>query len=228
LFTKRLQVFVFRSFAFSRHRIEPGRPATILPSTFPTWLLWTSGILAGAIVLLFLFRRWIEHASRAQLLKFRARLERYKLVDRRLVKAELMEDPAIIEAIGAHAAANGLAPEKVQRTVERYIEEIVPFFNVLSYYKLGYNISRLLINLLYKASIEYQDRDALEKVPENDVVLYVMNHRSNADYVVVAYVLARVVSISYAVGEWARTWPLEYIFKSFGSYFIRRQYREPL
>jgi glycerol-3-phosphate O-acyltransferase len=55
-----------------------------------------------------------------------------------------------------------------------------------------------------------------------------MNHRSNADYVVVAYVLARVVSISYAVGEWARTWPLEYIFKSFGSYFIRRRFREPL
>src|SRR5947207_15759272 len=36
------------------------------------------------------------------------------------------------------------------------------------------------------------------------------------------------VSISYAVGEWARAFPLEYIFKSFGSYFIRRRYREPL
>jgi glycerol-3-phosphate O-acyltransferase len=45
---------------------------------------------------------------------------------------------------------------------------------------------------------------------------------------VVAYVLARVVSISYAVGEWARTWPLEFVFKSFGSYFIRRQFRQPL
>jgi glycerol-3-phosphate O-acyltransferase len=59
------------------------------------------------------------------------------------------------------------------------------------------------------------------------VVLYLMNHRSNADYVVVAYVLARVVSISYASAS-ARTWPLEYVFKSFGSYFIRRQFREPL
>jgi glycerol-3-phosphate O-acyltransferase len=55
-----------------------------------------------------------------------------------------------------------------------------------------------------------------------------MNHRSNADYVVVAYVLMGDVSISYAVGEWARAFPLEYIFKSFGSYFIRRRYREAL
>jgi len=30
------------------------------------------------------------------------------------------------------------------------------------------------------------------------------------------------------VGEWARVFPLEYLFKSFGSYFIRRRYREPL
>jgi glycerol-3-phosphate O-acyltransferase len=36
------------------------------------------------------------------------------------------------------------------------------------------------------------------------------------------------VAISYAVGEWARAFPLEVVFKSFGSYFIRRRYREPL
>jgi glycerol-3-phosphate O-acyltransferase len=55
-----------------------------------------------------------------------------------------------------------------------------------------------------------------------------MNHRSNADYVLVSYALAGQVAISYAVGEWARAFPLELVFKAFGSYFIRRRYREPL
>ena len=55
-----------------------------------------------------------------------------------------------------------------------------------------------------------------------------MNHRSNADYVLVSYALAGQVAISYAVGEWARAFPLEHMFKAFGSYFIRRRYREPL
>ena len=55
-----------------------------------------------------------------------------------------------------------------------------------------------------------------------------MNHRSNADYVLVSYALAGRVAISYAVGEWARAFPLEHIFKAFGSYFVRRRYREPL
>jgi glycerol-3-phosphate O-acyltransferase len=46
--------------------------------------------------------------------------------------------------------------------------------------------------------------------------------------VLVSYALAGDVAISYAVGEWARAFPLEYIFKAFGAYFIRRRYREPL
>jgi glycerol-3-phosphate O-acyltransferase len=36
------------------------------------------------------------------------------------------------------------------------------------------------------------------------------------------------VAISYAVGEWARAFPLEQIFKAFGGYFVRRRHREKL
>jgi glycerol-3-phosphate O-acyltransferase len=60
------------------------------------------------------------------------------------------------------------------------------------------------------------------------VLVYVMNHRSNADYILVSHALAGQVAISYAVGEWARAFPLELAFKAFGSYFIRRRFREPL
>jgi len=125
-------------------------------------------------------------------------------------------------------AAHGLSEQAVRRQVRKYLDEIIPHFNVLSYYKIGYNAAKILVNLLYKVSVDYQDEPALEQIPKRDVVVYLMNHRSNADYVVVAYVLARGVQVSYAVGEWARAWPLEYVFKSFGAYFIRRKFREPL
>ncbi len=121
-----------------------------------------------------------------------------------------------------------MSEAETQRQVELYVDEIVPFFDVLSYYKLGYNIARLLSVLLYRVTSEYQDRGSLNAIPRGDVVLYLMNHRSNADYVIVAYVLAHGVSISYAVGEWARVWPLEFVFKSFGAYFVRRGFREQL
>jgi glycerol-3-phosphate O-acyltransferase len=140
----------------------------------------------------------------------------------------LAEDPVITAAVQAHMAEHGLTEPAVRRQVRTYLDEIIPHFNVLSYYKIGYNLAKILVNLLYKTSVDYQDERALEQIPKRDVVVYLMNHRSNADYVVVAYVLARGVHVSYAVGEWARAWPLEYVFKSFGAYFIRRRFREPL
>jgi len=112
--------------------------------------------------------------------------------------------------------------------VEEYIDEIVPFFNILTYYKIGLVVSRVLLTLFYKVSAEYAGRSAQAALPRDAIVIYLMNHRSNADYVLVGYVLSGQVAISYAVGEWARTFPLEYIFKSFGAYFIRRKYREKL
>jgi glycerol-3-phosphate O-acyltransferase len=112
--------------------------------------------------------------------------------------------------------------------VRHYLREIVPFFNILAYYRLGYNVSRVLLRMFYKVSVEYERPDPFRGLPRDAIVVYLMNHRSNADYVVVSFVLMGDVSISYAVGEWARAFPLEYLFKSFGSYFIRRRYREPL
>jgi glycerol-3-phosphate O-acyltransferase len=145
-----------------------------------------------------------------------------------LARRALAHDAAITAAVHAHMAEHGMPEPAVQRQVRKYLDEIIPHFNVLSYYKVGYNLAKIVVNLLYKTSVDYQDEPALERIPKRDVVVYLMNHRSNADYVVVAYVLARGVHVSYAVGEWARAWPLEYVFKSFGAYFIRRRFREPL
>lgn len=198
-------------------------------------MLFGSAFLAAVVIGLWIYlqaksavRERLRRSALRAMHQFRARLDRYKLVKRDVIREQLLQDPEILGAIARHSEETGQAESQVRMRVNQYIDEIVPFFSVLSYYQIGYNLSRLIINLLYKSSIEYRDHEALDRVPKRDVVLYLMNHRSNADYVVVAYVLARVVSISYAVGEWARTWPLEYVFKSFGSYFIRRQYREPL
>ncbi len=173
-------------------------------------------------------RGWLRRRALRTIHQFRARLARYKLQERRLARAALTDDPAITAAVQAHMAEHGLSEKAVRRQVRKYLDEIIPHFNVLSYYKIGYNVAKILVNLLYKTSVDYQDERALERIPKRDVVVYLMNHRSNADYIVVAYVLAHGVHVSYAVGEWARAWPLEYVFKSFGAYFIRRRFREPL
>jgi glycerol-3-phosphate O-acyltransferase len=185
------------------------------------------GLGAGS-GLLYLTRKRLRHMAQRAVLRFRTRLARYHLQQRRLAKAALLDDSVVAAAVAAHARERQIPEGRVWRRVASYVDEIVPYLNVLSYYKIGYNAAKLLVNLLYKVSVDYQDEPALSRIPKRDVVVYLMNHRSNADYIVVAYVLARGTHVSYAVGEWARAWPLEYVFKSFGAYFIRRRFREAL
>ena len=128
-----------------------------------------------------------------------------------------------------HAAEQGIAEREAWATVERYIHEIVPFFNVVAYYQIGYRVSGLAAEPVLQGDGRVRGAERRrERLPRDAVIVYLMNHRSNADYVLVSYALAGQVAISYAVGEWARAFPLEHVFKAFGSYFIRRRYREPL
>jgi len=191
-------------------------------------------VCGGGVVIWFkrattsVLRNRLRAWGRRTVRDFQSRIARYKLVSRRAVHDELILDPVVIAAMRAYMKEHKLSELETRVRVEHYIDEILPFFNVLSYYKIGYNLAKLTLRMLYKVSIEYEDTAALNRIPKKDVVVYLMNHRSNADYVVVAYVLAHGVAVSYAVGEWARVWPLETVFKSFGSYFIRRRHREPL
>ncbi|MGI8497915.1 MAG: 1-acyl-sn-glycerol-3-phosphate acyltransferase [Gemmatimonadaceae bacterium] len=188
-------------------------------------------VLALLVLLLLarrMARRTARRAATRAVRRFHARVNRFKLTRKPYIRATLLRDIEIAAAVRQHALQAGVTEADAWRRVEVYIGEIVPHFNILAYYKFGYGFSRAVLNLLYKVSLDYEDLGALERLPDDSTVIYLINHRSNADYVLVAYVLAGDVSISYAVGEWARAFPLEYVFKSFGSYFIRRRYREPL
>ena len=195
----------------------------MLPSTLVLLV-----VVLMALGALWLVRRWADRAAVRVVHRFGARVNRFKLTRKGYIRDTLMANPRIAAAAEQHARDHGLAEKEAWRRVERYVDEIVPFFNILAYYKFGYAASRATLNLLYKVSVDYESLGELDALPRDSVVVYLANHRSNADYVLLAYVLAGDVSISYAVGEWARAFPLEYVFKSFGSYFIRRGYREPL
>ena len=81
-------------------------------------------------------------------------------------------------------------------------------------------------------SVRYGEVTALESVtvtiPRGSTVVFVMNHRSNMDYILVAYLAADRTALSYAVGEWARIWPLQTLIRSTGAYFVRRNSGDPL
>lgn len=181
-----------------------------------------------AALALYVLRATLRRMGRRALLRFRARVDRYKFAEKQQIIDELLRDPAIAAAVAQHAAEGRDTTDATWARVRRYLDEIVPQFNVLAYYRFGYGIANAVLRVFWKVSVQSASPGAVARLPRDAMVVYLINHRSNADYILVAYALAGRVSISYAVGEWARAFPLEFLFKRFGSYFIRRGYREAL
>jgi glycerol-3-phosphate O-acyltransferase len=48
------------------------------------------------------------------------------------------------------------------------------------------------------------------------------------DYVLAGYLAADQTALSYAVGEWARIWPLSALIRAMGAYFVRRNSKDDL
>jgi glycerol-3-phosphate O-acyltransferase len=48
------------------------------------------------------------------------------------------------------------------------------------------------------------------------------------DYVLITWLAAERSALAYAVGEWARVWPLSALIRASGAYFIRRKTRKTL
>src|SRR5205085_1728349 len=135
----------------------------------------------------------------------------------------LLNDMVVQRAMLA-AAHSGEPAEEVRRRVESYIDEIVPAFSLAAYYEVGMKLARAAIGAAYRPVVTRP----LRELPRDATAVFLINHRSNFDYVVVGWALARQVAISYAVGEWARVFPLDALFKAFGGFFVRRGFPDPL
>jgi glycerol-3-phosphate O-acyltransferase len=135
----------------------------------------------------------------------------------------LVYDPQVVAAANDYARANGLPREAAMTEVYRYAREIVPTFNAYIYFRIGYSLARTLANFLYRVRLGFADERTLAGVAPGTAVVFVMNHRSNMDYVLVAFLAAERTALSYAVGEWARIWPLQQLIRSMGAYFVRRE-----
>ena len=152
-------------------------------------------------------------------------IEPFKLAKRYDMIQRLIYDPEITEAVVEHARANNVPENVAFEAARRYAREIVPSFSATMYFSVGMRLAKWISRSFYRIRLGTFDRDALEALDEDATIVFIMNHRSNMDYVLVTYLVSRAGALSYAVGEWARVWPLSSMIKMLGAYFIRRKSR---
>ena len=174
------------------------------------------------------FRRRLEKAVARLNTRLTRPIEPFKLARRHDMIQRLIYDPEVTHAIVEHAAEQSIPENVAFEEAQRYAREIVPSFSAFAYFGFAIRAARWLANLLYDVRTPPENDRVFEPISSDTTVVFVMNHRSNMDYVLVTYLAARSSALSYAVGEWARVWPLSRLIKSMGAYFIRRKSRNAL
>src|SRR5262245_39671077 len=114
-----------------------------------------------AIVLFVLFRRArrrlregaateVERRFENALSKLGVEIDRFKLTRQGTVKLILNHDHAIWTHVEETAAQDHVERETLRLRVHRYVEEIVPFFRPLAYYRFGLGLARFVLTKLYR------------------------------------------------------------------------------
>ncbi len=204
--------------------------------TLPAWLFFVLLALALWALLQQLLvpgvrwylRRKMNRVVREIGARMNIELPQFKLTRREVLIDRLLHDPRVQAAVERECREKGLPREVVTARVDHYAREIVPAFNAYLYFRVGYWLGKSLAKLLYRVRLGYTDMQAIAAVNPKSSIVFVMNHRSNMDYVLVAFLAAERVAVSYAVGEWARIWPLQQLIRSMGAYFVRRNSGDPL
>lgn len=202
----------------------------------PAWLLILVLLFAAVTALdrvlmpsvRWYLRRRLERAVERINQRLAYPIQPFKLARRRDTILRLRYDPEVARAVLDFAQERGIREDVAAQTAERYAREIVPSFSAFTYFGFAIRAARFLSRTLYRVRVGAQNNAALEAVGSDKTVIFVMNHRSNMDYVLVTWLAAERSALAYAVGEWARVWPLQPLIRSLGGYFIRRRHNNSL
>jgi glycerol-3-phosphate O-acyltransferase len=202
----------------------------------PLWLFVLLLLLAAVAALQWLllpsvrwyFRRKVRRVLDEIGVRLAIELPQFKLTRRRALIDRLMIDPRVTAAAQSYADEQGVPLAVAMQRVATYASEIVPAFNAYIYFRVGYWIAKTFARMVYRVRLGSTDEQALAAIAPKSTVVFVMNHRSNMDYILVSFLAAERVALSYAVGEWARIWPLQGVIRAMGAYFVRRNSGDPL
>src|ERR1043165_8619231 len=137
--------------------------------------------LAGAAVALFVLAiaavGWGKRHARKLHRERRIHVDKVKLKRRRAeIELEVFGSPEIVRAVQAYAKEHHVSVEEARVQARKYLQEIVPKFNLLAYYRLGAPVARAIMHFLYRVVVERKPvRDFNERAKGVSVV-YIINH----------------------------------------------------
>ncbi|MCU0595432.1 MAG: 1-acyl-sn-glycerol-3-phosphate acyltransferase [Desulfobacterota bacterium] len=148
---------------------------------------------------------------------------------RQQLKEMVLMDPRVSEKIESTAASEKKSLSYARKKAGEYFDEIAADFNI-TYVHL-FDIG---LKWLWKKAFEGIDVDSsvlgmVKEWARKGPLIFIPSHKSHIDYLILNYVLheSNMHIPRVAAGKNLAFWPIGYIFRKAGAFFIRRSFRQP-
>ena len=188
-------------------------------------LLLSAAYALWRLLFLPLLQRLIYHRTQTterildEELKFG--LPSYAMANRQLWIDRIINDPQVKSAIEEAAEKSG-SKETALVEAKKFATEIVPTFNAVLYFRIGYWVARKWLRLFYWIQVGFSAHKEYKDIPKDACVVMVSNHRSNFDPLLLIYLTSKTAPVSYSAGEWALVTPFQQFLHTLGFFIVRR------
>jgi len=148
-------------------------------------------------------------------------LPSYAMANRQLWVDRIISDVEVKEAIKQAAEKTG-SRQTALDDAKNFAAEIVPTFNALLYFHIGYWVARKWLRVFYWIQVGFSANQEYKDIPKDACVVMVSNHRSNFDPLLLIYLTSKTAPVSYSAGEWALVTPFRQFLHALGFFIVRR------
>ncbi|MBW2609068.1 MAG: 1-acyl-sn-glycerol-3-phosphate acyltransferase [Deltaproteobacteria bacterium] len=146
---------------------------------------------------------------------------------RQQIKEIVLRDPRVTRYIEKRASEKRKTLKQLRKKAGEYFDEIAADFNI-TYVQLFYRALKWLWKKIFEEiDVNKSDQAKVREWARRGPLIFIPSHKSHIDYLVLNYVLYdyNMHIPRIAAGQNLTFWPMGYIFRKSGAFFIRRSFK---
>lgn len=146
---------------------------------------------------------------------------------RDVMKEKVKSHPLLKEAVKEEAKTSNRSEWQVWQEVEKHLNAMMADYDV-RYIRLWEKVLSWVWRKFFEGiAYDHVGLERVRRLAQKTPVIYVPCHKSHADYLLVSYILFtnHMTPPHIAAGANLSFWPLGYIFRKSGAFFLRRSFR---
>jgi 1-acyl-sn-glycerol-3-phosphate acyltransferase len=141
---------------------------------------------------------------------------------------QILRNPDFLKFVKQYAIEEDVSEAKVLRRAESNLKEIAADYSYPITELSGWALEKVFHSIYQGFTFDKEQFKKIRDASRDGVLIFIPNHRSYLDFLVLSYFLFReqMVTPHVAAGLNLNFWPIGKVFKGGGAFFIRRSFRD--